>query len=197
MEKENQRKENLELKRNLFMFQKIFNGYSDEELQDGLRRTDAASILNLCIKNLSKYTAIITRPEIIEVYHESLETINEMLNGATDEQYIMNAIYSGLIHVCSDVIHSYGDLMNYYLSISDPILYEANYYFINRNVFQVLLILEKLLNCEVSENIRKKIVAKIKKKISIESITKVITSNIEQGKKFQYKFKPMDFFLNQ
>jgi hypothetical protein len=43
----------------------------------------------------------------VNLYFELLETINELLNDATDDQFVKEAVNKGLFDICKDVLMMY------------------------------------------------------------------------------------------
>jgi hypothetical protein len=75
---------------------------------------------------------VLTRPDVADFYHELLETVSEIMNDATDDDKVTEAINSGLFYVFHDILICYADYNKYYLSISNPLLSKGvNTYAIN------------------------------------------------------------------
>jgi hypothetical protein len=88
---------------------------------------------------------------VADIYHEMLETVCELLNDVSDDKFLKDAIDSGLLNVCKDVFKMYTKYFNYYQGISNKIYLDSvNEYNINRDMFQVLLILKAILSANVS-----------------------------------------------
>ena len=62
-----------------------------------------------------QFTVFITWSDVADLYHEMLETINELINDATDSDYLIQILKGGIIDICFDVLMAYSIDRDFYL----------------------------------------------------------------------------------